>query len=102
MPGRLFFLPTEPSPGLPRRPGLAKFGVDGRFRAGSFAESDGLVPGTYAVRIECWEAPPTMESSRPAKSCLPAIYAAPQWTLKVKPGSKAIEVEYNASAKGPP
>ena len=100
-PGRLFFLPTEPCPGFPRHPGLANFGVHGRFRAGSFSEGDGLFPGTYAVRMECWEVPPALDSSRPAKSCLPASYTTPQWTLKVEPGSKPIEVEYNASTKGP-
>ena len=100
-PGLLTFLPTESAPGFPKRPGAANFGVDGRFRAGSYSENDGLVPGTYEVRIACWEVPPVMGGRRPAKSCLPAAYGKPQWTLKVEPGSKPIEVEYRASTKGP-
>ena len=61
--GAIYFAPIEVAPGLPRRPARAMFDADGHFRATSFDDGDGIVPGTYRVRIECWKTPPTMTSA---------------------------------------
>lgn len=39
------------------RPGSARFLTDGSFRASTFRDGDGLRPGTYEVRIECFVSP---------------------------------------------
>lgn len=46
--------------GLPYRPGSSPFGKDGNFVVNSFAKGDGLLPGTYKVRITCLSGPPSM------------------------------------------
>jgi hypothetical protein len=46
--------------GLPYRPGSAPFGKDGNFVVNSFGNGDGLLPGTYRVRITCLSGPPSM------------------------------------------
>src|SRR6056297_2940471 len=53
-PGALFFAPLEVAEGYPKRGGRALFDTDGAFAATSFNEGDGLVPGTYRVRVESW------------------------------------------------
>lgn len=45
--------------GLPYRPGTSPFGTDGEFTATSFKEGDGLLPGTYKVRVTCLSGPPS-------------------------------------------
>ena len=97
-PGMLSFLPDGPKSDLPRRAGTAPFDVDGNFRAGTFAPGDGLIPGSYQVRVECSENPPGLTANPPPKSFLPASFLnAPGagWTLRVEPGSKPIEVHYD-------
>jgi hypothetical protein len=53
--GSIAFVPLAAAAGKPLRPGWAVFSRDGRFQAGSHRAGDGLVPGRYAVRIECSE-----------------------------------------------
>lgn len=70
--GMLFFAPSEPAEGFPRRPGTADFNEDGEFEASSFKTGDGLLPGKYVVNVECWEVPPSMGAGPPAKTAVPA------------------------------
>jgi hypothetical protein len=72
-PGMIFFAPVEPAPGFPRLPGMADVDQEGRFRAITQPNRDGLVPGTYRVGLEMWEVPPTMGGPT-AKSYLPQKY----------------------------
>ena len=58
--GALFFAPLEVAEGYSKRPGRALFELDGKFQATSFEDGDGLVPGTYRVRVESWKKPPGM------------------------------------------
>ena len=57
--GYVTFVPREMSV-KPQRdkekamPGQALFGADGKCRAGTFTPGDGLRPGTYEVRIDCF------------------------------------------------
>jgi hypothetical protein len=92
--GKIFFLPAKPVAGLPNHPGEAAFDTDGRFVVGTFTKTDGLVPGSYEVRVECWETPPMYGGPR-VKSCLPQAYLTPQWTLEVKPGDKPLDLTYD-------
>jgi len=74
--GTLFFMPVEGVEGYPRIPGTAEFDVEGNFSARTFEPKDGLMPGRYTVRVDCWEVVPTM--ANPAgKSYLPAQYSDP-------------------------
>ncbi|MFO0897139.1 MAG: hypothetical protein U0836_06870 [Pirellulales bacterium] len=52
----VYFSPVEPAPGLPRRPGTGKLAADGSFKAASFKPGDGLVPGKYRIKVECFRA----------------------------------------------
>jgi hypothetical protein len=96
--GMLIFLPQEPAAGMPRRAGQAPFDVDGRFSAQAFSGHDGLLPGTYMVRIECWEIPPGLTPTPAPKSYLPpAFLNAPggNWTLQVEPGKAIVDLAYD-------
>jgi hypothetical protein len=74
------------------RPGIGDFAADGAYEAKTFAPGDGLLPGRYKLRVECWKTPPNMEG-KPAVSYLPAKYQNPQQSgleLNVKPGDDPI------------
>ena len=58
-PGSIVFGPKAVDEGLPQRAGSASFQEDGHFEVTSFKAGDGLVPGTYVVKVTCWEKPPT-------------------------------------------
>lgn len=87
--GTLYFTPVG-SPGQIMRPGIAKFSQDGSFAAQTFAEGDGLLPGQYAIRVECWEHPPVQAPGAPApKSYVPREIRtgkAPGWNIEVQAG----------------
>jgi hypothetical protein len=88
--GRVNYQPLETAGDLPRRPGSGRFGADGRFRVESFEGTDGLVPGRYAVQIECLSGPPApVPGGYEAASHVPADYRPPD--LVVPPGSPGIE-----------
>lgn len=57
--GTIDFEPVAAVEGLPRRRGWAKFAEDGAFEATSFDEGDGLLPGTYAIKVSCWDGQPS-------------------------------------------
>ena len=59
--GTLYFTPTKAGDGHSLKPGTAKFDKSGNFVVGSWKSDDGLVPGTYGVRVECWKVPPTVD-----------------------------------------
>ncbi len=51
--GTIYFNQTNVAAGSAGRPGSGTFDESGKYEAGSFEENDGLMPGTYRVRIEC-------------------------------------------------
>jgi hypothetical protein len=65
VPGELYFLPTRPAEGFPRRPGKAQFDTDGAFAATTWEDGDGLTPGEYKVFVMCWKTPPTFGGPPP-------------------------------------
>ena len=100
--GRLYFTPTKPAAGYPRKPGSARFDTSGRFVAGSFADTDGLVPGTYGIRVECWKVPPKL-GGPPAVSHVDPRYFKPTssgLTLEVPPDGGPIEVSWDITPPG--
>jgi hypothetical protein len=60
-PGTINFAPVSTEEGAPKRPGSANFAEDGSFEVTSFEDGDGLAPGTYSVKVTCWQQPPTEE-----------------------------------------
>ena len=66
-PGRLFFTPVDPAPGVPTRAGTAKFDAEGNYKVQVFEPGDGLMPGRYQIGVDCWKSPPNMEG-RPVVS----------------------------------
>lgn len=93
--GALFFAPLEPGDGYPRRPAMAFFELDGNFKAKSYVEGDGLVPGTYRVRVESWKKPPGMGS--PGVSYVPKGFSAED--IVVTPTDRAVEYNVDLSVK---
>ncbi len=47
----VYFQPTDVAEGVPLRPATANVGEDGAFEVTSFRSGDGIVPGTYKVKI---------------------------------------------------
>lgn len=93
--GRLYFTSIEPAEGYIRRPGKAFFDADGNFRAGSWEESDGLVPGKYKVSVECWKTAPTM-GGPPSESYVATEYqvaAKTPWEIEVTLDGGAVKLE---------
>ncbi len=59
----LYFVPVEGGSADPRpRSGRALADAEGNFQVTSFETGDGLMPGRYAVRLECWAEAPTMRT----------------------------------------
>lgn len=86
--GTIYFTVKKAADGYPQRPGYADFGPDGSYAVTSYdTPGDGLHPGTYAVRIECWEVEPNMEG-KPTKSYVPGKFQnadTSELTLEVLP-----------------
>lgn len=94
-PGTMNFLPLEPAEGFERRPGRAEFDTDGNFRAMTWEEGDGLLPGKYRVTVACWERAPSVEYAG-SESYVPVVYQSAgqsPWVIDVLPGSDPLVVE---------
>jgi hypothetical protein len=100
--GTLWFTPEEAAAGFALRPGTADFAADGAYLVKTFVPGDGLLPGRYRVRVDCWKVPPNMEG-KPAQSHLPAKYQNPQTSglvLEVRPDSAPITYDIDIPAAG--
>ena len=60
--GSMVFLPEPGQTDV--QEGTATFDKDGKFTASTWQKGDGLRPGRYKIRIECWEAKPSFSSSK--------------------------------------
>ncbi len=99
--GTIYFLPEKPAEAHGHHPGMASFGPDGAFTVRTFTAGDGLAPGTYVVRIECWKVPPAMGGPLP-ESYLPIDYQTGRRSLPnlvVEPGARRVWFEYDVSAE---
>ena len=75
--GTIYFTLAKDAGAGTMRPGIGDFDAEGRFSVTSFEPGDGLLPGAYKLRIECWATPPNMEG-KPVKSHVPARYSDAQ------------------------
>ena len=102
--GQVLFVPRQVAVGTaarPLRPGSATFTADGLFRATSWTPGDGLVPGTYAVVVDCWEVPPTMDGPV-ARSFIAPAYGAAETTpleLVVPDDGGAVSVAFDVTRR---
>ena len=99
--GTLFFTPVGAADGQPKRPAVADFAVDGRYRASSFGKGGGIVPGRYLVAVHCWKTAYTMESG-PAESYIPFHYTAANTStleLTVPSGEQQITWDISLQAE---
>ena len=97
-PGVLMFGPLKVAPGMPSRPALVNFNVNGNFRVSSFRENDGLIPGQYAVGVECYKELPPPGSKTPPESCVPAKYRDSRTSgleVTVKPGGPKVTIQWD-------
>jgi hypothetical protein len=77
--GVIHFLSLESTGNLPSRPGMGRFGTDGRFEVESFSGAKGLMPGRYRVRIECLSREPApVPGDYEKASYVPAGYQPPE------------------------
>lgn len=98
-PGRIAFslVPGTGREGLPYRPGSATFTEDGEFAATTFEEGDGLLPGTYRVKIICISGLPGQTKSMKDVSLVPVGWAPDDLVITGEEGS--IELDYNVPPK---
>ncbi|MBN9122593.1 MAG: hypothetical protein J0I06_26170 [Planctomycetes bacterium] len=83
------------------RPGTAEFDTEGNYRAMTFAPGDGLLPGKYLLRVDCWKTAPNLEG-KPTVSFLPQRYqnaAQSKLELTVEPGAKPVTYNIELSSK---
>jgi hypothetical protein len=62
--------------GMPKRPAVADFAIDGKYNASSDGKGGGLVPGRYKVAVHCWKSAITMASGQ-TDSFIPMHYTEP-------------------------
>lgn len=87
--GVVYFQPLGSHGGQPLRPATGMFDAEGSFQATSFTPGDGLVPGKYRVRVECWEVEPNPDPKfGPPKSYVPGNVALAD--LEVPEGSSTL------------
>ena len=85
------FAPLEPAAGFPRRPASGSFDTSGTIHVTSFKENDGLVPGRYEVKVECWRKPPSELSE--GESLLPEGFTVPDFDVPTRgPVTLSIDV----------
>jgi hypothetical protein len=98
-PGQIIFTQVAGTgqKGLPNRPAMAIFRTDGKFAARTFEDGDGLLPGTYTVRIDCFSGPLGEGKSARELSLVPAGWAPEQ--LVVTGDERSMTVNYEVPAK---
>lgn len=93
--GAIYFAPLEVAGGGARRPGRAMFDESGNYQVTSFEDADGLVPGTYRVRVECWKSVPTMD--KPGESYVPADFAPGELNISADSSSVTHNIDVPAA-----
>lgn len=92
--GTIYFNPVSVAEGLPRRPGSGPFDAEGNFVVTSFEDGDGLVPGTYRVRVECWKSSSGYTNER-EESYVPRTFEPPELVVD----ADEEMVEYSVDVK---
>jgi len=98
-PGQIIFTQVAGTgrDGLPNRPGMATFREDGSFAARTFEDGDGLLPGTYTVRIDCFSGPLGEGKSAAELSLVPAGWAPEK--LVITGEEDSVTVNYDVPPK---
>lgn len=86
--GNLIFAPLKAAEGYQLRPAFGAFNAAGEVVVTSFETGDGLVPGRYEVKVECWSVPPNEEN--PGESHVPASYVPQE--IEVSASDKVVEL----------
>ena len=86
-PGTLYFSPNEVEEGMSNRPAFASFDKAGRFEVQSIRPGDGIVPGVYSVRVDCWKVEPVPD--KPGVSYVSEDFVAEN--LVVSSGTGRVE-----------
>lgn len=100
-PGFIYFNTDGTGSAGTSRPGTAEFDADGRYRAMTYTAGDGLLPGKYVLRVDCWKTAPNMEG-KPVVSFLPNRYqdaAKSDLTLTVEAGASPITFDIALKSK---
>lgn len=100
-PGFIYFTTDGSGKVVTSRPGTAEFDAEGNYRAKTFADGDGLLPGRYQLRVDCWKTAPNMDG-KPVVSFLPPRYqnaAESKLELTVEPDAKPITHNIDLSSK---
>jgi hypothetical protein len=84
---RLLFLPNEGGGAALHRPSMATMQSDGTFEVTPFQGTQGLVPGTYKVRVTYYDLKPGSDSNQET-NWIRKEYAAPN--LQIDSGSSSI------------
>jgi hypothetical protein len=100
----VYFVPVETEQetevSFAPRPAVGYADATGAFEVTSFRPGDGLLPGTYEVRIECWRATPQTEhgvaSGRPATSFVPAGFQPPRLVVPAE-GRSSVRYDIDVS-----
>jgi hypothetical protein len=97
--GSIIFAPLSTPDGLPKRAGRADFDETGAFKTTSFKDNDGLIPGTYAVRIDCWMGHPSSDDpgSQERLNHVPKNYLPPE--VKIEVGAPSVELTFDVPKK---
>lgn len=99
--GALIFNPIKTAEGSSRRSGTAHFDTAGNFTVKSWDNKEGIVPGTYKIRVECWKVPPTA-SGPPAVSYVAERFCSPAGTpleVVIDPGETERRLELEAASR---
>ena len=100
-PGYIYFTIDSTGTESISRPGTAEFDADGNYKVTSFEPGDGLMPGKYLLRVDCWKTPPNMEG-KPVESFIPQKYQDASKSgleLVVESKSKPIKFDINLTSK---
>jgi hypothetical protein len=100
-PGYVYFTTGSTGKEGPTRPGTAEFDAAGKYNATTFVAGDGLIPGKYVLRVDCWKTAPNMEG-KPVVSFLPQKYqnaATSGLELTVAPDASPITYDIKLASK---
>lgn len=97
--GTIDFAAIEVFGGAPNRPAMARFDTTGKFAASSFGSGDGLIPGRYRVRIQCWKSPPEpVPGGEEAATYIAAGFEAKELLVDMNTGS-ITDLRYDVPLK---
>jgi hypothetical protein len=100
--GHVFFVPASDTPGGGQSPraGMGPFGRDGGYTVTTLVPRDGLVPGSYTVRLVC-ELPADDDSSR-GHSFVPVGFVLPALTVSAATGPLTHDIDVPRVVAPPP